>query len=288
MNLIRSTDTAPDEDAQLRAAIIRRCALDEGAIAAVMQFQSEHALRFSEAVMRLGFASRIELEQARRAAETRLPSLRVGAVISADYVQLARDPEHPYNEQIRSLRTQLLLRHEDSNDANIVAVLSPCSNEGRSQLAADLAMSFAQMGRPTLLVDADLRHSSQHLLFNACNTVGLAQALSEGSSPQLQAVSGLPTLNVLTAGPVPSNPLELLSDRSFETLVEGWRKQFQFMVFDTPPIGRYADGLAVATIVGRVLSLSRRDQTSYRDSREMLRRLAATRSVLVGAVVSHF
>lgn len=288
MNLMRSIDLSHDEDAQLRAAIIRRCALDEAAIAAVYQLQAQHSLRFGEAVQRLGYGSPRDLEQARVAASARMPVARQGAVISADYLRLARDPDHPHSEQIRSLRTELLLRHEASDDANILAVLSPCAGEGRSQLAADLAISFAQLGRPTLLVDADLRKPSQHRLFNANHSRGLAEALSYDDEPQLQSVAGLPTLSLLCAGTPPANPLELLSDRSFETLVDGWLKQFQFVVLDTPPVGRYADGLAVATIVGRVLSLSRSGHTPYRDTREMMRRLAATRSRVLGAVINRF
>jgi len=288
MKPLRSMDLADEEDEQLRAAIIRRCALDEAAIKAVFQLQALHSVRFSEAVERLGYGSPRDLEQARVAAAARMPLVRQSTVISADYLQLARDPDHPHSEQIRSLRTELLLRHEASDDANILTVLSPCPGEGRSQLAADLAMSFAQLGRPTLLVDADLRNPSQHRLFNANNNRGLAEALNHESAPHLQAVAGLPMLSLLSSGTPPANPLELLSDRGFEDLVNSWKQHFQFVVLDTPPVGRYADGLAVATIVGRVLSLSRSGHTPYRDTREMMRRLAATRSRVLGAVINHF
>ena len=201
---------------------------------------------------------------------------------------LAQDPYDPHSEQIRMLRTELLLRHESSDHANIFAVVSPCSGEGRSQIAAELAIAFAQLGRPTLLVDADLRNPQQHFLFGADNTVGLSQALLHGQKPQFHAVSGLPALLLLTAGPRPPNPLELLSDRSFEGLVDEWRQNFRYVVVDTPPVTQFADGLAVATIVGRVLSISRASRTSYKDTRNMLRRLAATQSRILGAVINHF
>ena len=201
---------------------------------------------------------------------------------------VAHAPYHPRSEQIQSLRTELLLRHEAGPAANIMAVLSPDRGEGRSLLAAELAISFAQLGRPTLLVDADLRKPRQHVLFNAGNEHGLGQALAHDQRPQLLAVSGLPNLSLLTAGTQPRNPLELLSDRGFEILVEDWQQNFQFVVLDTPPVSRYADGLAVATIVGRVLSLSRARHTSYRNAHNMMRRLAATRSRILGAVINHF
>jgi protein-tyrosine kinase len=206
----------------------------------------------------------------------------------ADRLVLAYSPYHPRSEQVRMLRTELLLRHEDDEGANAVAVLSPGAAEGRSQLAAELAIAFAQLGRPTLLVDADLRRPQQHLLFNADNSVGLAQAIAHEQLPRFQSVKGLPSLFLLTAGPPPPNPLELLSDRSFELMVADWRQHFQFVVIDTPPVARYADGLAVATVVGRVLTMSRARHTRYRDTRDMLRRLGATQARILGAVINHF
>ena len=82
-------------------------------------------------------------------------------------------------------------------------------------------------------------------------------ALAYGDSPHLRMLEGLPELLLLTSGPLPKNPLELLSSRRFESLISEWQQAFQFVVVDTPPVRDYADGLAVATIVGRVLSLSR-------------------------------
>jgi len=197
-------------------------------------------------------------------------------------------PYHQRSEQIRLLRTELLLRNDATDRANILAVVSAHPGEGRSQLAAELAISFAQLGQPTLLVDADLRTPSQHTLFDADNRAGLASALARETRPALQPVAGLPALSLLTAGPLPPNPLELLSDRYFEDTVAQWCATFQFVVLDTPPIARYADALAVATVTGRVLTLCRATRTAFRDTRDMTRRLAATRARSLGAVINHF
>lgn len=206
----------------------------------------------------------------------------------AECLAPARSPYHPRGERLRMLRTELLLRHEAGEGANVVAVLSPGVAEGRSQLAAELAIAFSQLGRPTLLVDGDLRRPQQHALFNADNSRGLAQAIAHEEAPRFQSVKGLPSLFLLTAGPPPPNPLELLSDRCFELMVTDWRQHFQFVVMDTPPVNRYADGLAVATVVGRVLTVSRARRTRYRDTRDMLRRLGATQARILGAVINHF
>lgn len=205
-----------------------------------------------------------------------------------DRLIMAHDPYDPRCEKIRALRTELLMRRESSDRADIVALLSPCTGEGRSLLAAELAIAFAQTGRPTLLVDADLRHPQQHLLFGANNRHGLSQAIVYGMEPQLHTVHGLPRMSLLTAGAAPSNPLELLSSSCFAGMIEDWRDNFEYVVMDTSPVMHFSDGLVVASLVGRVLALSRAQHTPYKDMQDMLRRLAATRSQILGAVISHF
>ena len=201
---------------------------------------------------------------------------------------IAHDPYDSRCEKIRGLRTELLLRREAHGEADVIALVSSDIGDGRSQLAAELALAFAQLGRPTLLVDADLRHPSQHILFNAANQVGLAQAIERDERPFLHSVEGFRQLSVLTAGPPPDNPLELLLNSRFAAMVAEWRNSFDFVIVDTPPIGSYSDGLAVASLVRRVLALCRAKSTPYRENRDMLRRLSAMRAQVVGAVINHF
>jgi receptor protein-tyrosine kinase len=186
------------------------------------------------------------------------------------------------------LRTELLLRRESSDRADIIALLSPCAGEGRSLLAAELAIAFARTGGPTLLVDADFRHPQQHSLFGTDNLEGLSQAIESGAEPRLHAVRGLPRMSLLTSGGVPGNSLELLSSNRFASMIEDWRNSLKFVVIDTAPAVHFADALAVASVVGRVLTLSRAQHTSYKNMQDMLRRLAATRAQILGGVISYF
>ena len=201
---------------------------------------------------------------------------------------LPYDPFDPRSEKIRTLRTELVLRHEGREGANMVVMISPQNGEGRSQVAAELAVAFAQLGRRTLLVDADLRRPAQHILFMAKNHLGLAQAIARADQPRCRPVEGLDNLMLVTAGPTPRNPLELLSDRSFRDLVDHWRANFDFVVIDTPPASRYADALAVSSLVRRCVALARSGHTPYADTRDMIRRLQATGSEVLGAVINHF
>jgi receptor protein-tyrosine kinase len=202
---------------------------------------------------------------------------------------MMHDPYDPRCEAVRALRTELLLRRDPASErGDILALLSPCATEGRSMLAAELAIALSQLCRPTLLVDADLRHPRQHALFGTGIDPGLSQVLEHGAKPTLRSVQDLPWLSLVTAGAVPHNPLELLSSSRFASVIADWREKFEFVVIDTPPVTQFSDGLAVASIVGRVLALSRAHHTPYKNMRDMLLRLTATRSHLLGAVLGHF
>jgi protein-tyrosine kinase len=264
-------------------------------------------LSFSDAAVRLGLVSREELEDATawmgrrdgspgpietaiRQAKSRnsIVLRQAGIVRPGGHLLLLHEPDSARSERIRALRTELMLLVGDARRDNVLALLSPGPAEGRSQLCAELAISFAQAGRRTLLVDADMRHPRQHLLFNADNQWGLAQALALGESPSMYGVEGVPDLSLLTAGVLPPNPLELVSNRRFESMMDAWRRSYDFVLIDTPSVSQYADGLAIATAATRVLLVSRTESTSYSGMKDLLRRLAPTQARILGAVVNRF
>jgi len=278
---------AEDENAQaLASALIRRCGLSEQDVGRIVQAQKAMSISFVEAALTLGYITQDDIQSA-QASANKLTLVRHKLKPGAE-ITIAHDPYDPHSERIRALRTELLLRHEAVNEANVVAVVSPGAREGRSLLAAELAVAFAQLGQSTLLIDADLRHPRQHDLFTSEMTTGLAQALTHSQVPELATVIGLPQLSVLPAGQGVANPLELLSDHRFDLLLDGWRRRFQHVVIDTPPMDRYSDGLAVAMVAGRVLAVSRAHRSTFASTREMLKRISTTRAQVLGAVVNHF
>ena len=286
-NAVTNNEAALDAERQLERALIRLLDLNDDKIAAVLDHQREHDVSFAAAAITLGLATQEDADAAWASSRKIVPIER-RPLKSGPQLILAHDPFHPHSEKIRALRTELLLRHENGNRANAMAIVSPKPREGRSVLAAELAISFAQLGKPTLLVDADLRHPSQHLLFGADNQHGLSQAITSSDAPHIHPVEGVANLGVLTAGAAPDNPLELLSDGRLETLVRSWRRRYDHVIIDTAPVSEYADALAVSTVVGRVVVLGRAQHTPYNATRDMLRRLAATQSQILGAVINHF
>ena len=300
---------AADDDKELRAELVSNFHIDALAIEQIFELMQKTDLNFSDAALKLGFVTREDIEQAlvrsrsrktsgdsgliesaiRRISSDRRIVLRHGeSVTPGPSLTLVHDADSPRSEKLRALRTELLLLNEGTRGANVVAVVSPGAGEGRSQLSAELAIAFAQLGRRTLLVDADLRNPRQHALFGALNEHGLSRTISSFEKPIYHPVAGLPQMHLLTAGPPPPNPLELLSDGRFEKLVTEWRNGYEFLVLDTPPVSKFADGVAVATLAGRVLIVSRAQHTSFTSTRNMMRRLATTQSRILGAVLNHF
>jgi protein-tyrosine kinase len=217
-----------------------------------------------------------------------LPVKYLGMVKPGPFLILARDPDNAYSEQIRALRTELLLLNNATRSGNLIVILSACQGEGRTQLCAELAIAFSQLGQRTLLVDADLRRPKVHALFESANTLGLGQALTSGGVPQLLGVEMLPHLSVLIAGPSVPNPLELLTSGHFQRQMSDWRKKFNMVIIDTPPITEFADGLAIASFAEQVVIVGRSHSTPHNNIKEMLRRMAGTRSRIVGAVINSF
>lgn len=271
----------------LSQVLMRQSGLTQDDVMRVNAVQDQTGLGFVEAAMRLGLITQSDLDAALGGETRETAQPRLATAKASDELLSAQDPGDPFSEQVRMLRTELLLRAE-AETCNVFAVMSPGAAEGRSRIAAEIAVAFSQIGQPTLLVDADLREPRQHELFGAPNEYGLAQALVEGRAPPISAVAGLPSLSVLTAGPRPQNPSELLAERTFGQLLSGWRRRFRHVVVDTPPMNEFADGLSVASDVGRVLVLGRKHHTSMDEARTMLQRLEATQARVIGSVLCTF
>jgi receptor protein-tyrosine kinase len=307
MSAERAEDIVRPMDSEMADALIAHCNLSGPDIDRITETMRALRESFCEAAVQLKLATREDIndvlhhmrdhsrgnqagviENAIRGAQggTALTVRQGVARLGSELIHAREDSVR--SERIRALRTELMLLNDSGQRGNVLALVSPGRAEGRSLLCAELAIAFAQLGRRTLLIDADLRHPRQHVLFTAENQWGLAQALDLGEAPYLHAVDGLPELAVLVSGTAPPNPLELVSHRRFERLITDLRRQFDFIVIDTPAVSLYSDALQIAALAKRVLALSRAESTSLQSMREMLRRLAATQSKIVGAVISRF
>lgn len=163
------------------------------------------------------------------------------------------NPMSPISEAYRTLRTNLQYAAAD-RDLQILMVTSAGPKEGKSTTIMNIAVTYAQSERKVILVDADLRKPTAHYSFNLSNQKGLSHVLS-GQASLREGVqhSPVPGLDILTSGPIPPNPSELLGTARMDALLEELRQTYDIVLIDTPPVLAVSDAQIVATKCDGVL-----------------------------------
>lgn len=280
---------APRENRRLGGILVADGKLGDGDIDLVLALQRVRGIRFGEAAVRLRLITAEDLRGAiaKQYGQHYLPPGSPG--ISSELVG-AYNPFHPRAEELRALRTQLLIRWANTGAAHrMLAVVSPGAGEGRSYLAANLAVVFSQLGQRTLLIDADLRKPRQHRIFDVPDRIGLSAVLS--GRADRGAVVLLPqfgSLSLLPAGACPPNPQELLLRPALTALLEESRQAFDVILFDTPPATLSADALSLAFRAGSAIVLARKDHTGTAAAANTIRSLTDTGINVVGTVFNAF
>jgi capsular exopolysaccharide synthesis family protein len=195
-------------------------------------------------------------------------------------------PRSPGAEAYRTVRANTEFASVDTPITTLL-VTSSISGEGKTVTAANLAVAFAQAGRPVLLVDADLRKPGIHLIFDLPNAHGLTTLLrSDVSLDAISHQTEQSNLRVLTSGPLPPNPAELLGSQRMRATIDGLTGRDDLIIFDGPPVGAVTDSAILSAIAdGTVLVVSvghtRRDVV--RQAREALAKAGAN---VLGVVLS--
>ncbi|MBD2847564.1 CpsD/CapB family tyrosine-protein kinase [Paenibacillus sp. IB182496] len=157
------------------------------------------------------------------------------------------NPKSPIAESYRALRTNVDYSAID-DDMQLVMVTSAGVGEGKSTTIANLAVTYAQMDRRVVLVDADMRKPTEHYTFGLSNIVGLSSVIAQQAElDQVLQPTSVPNLTVLTSGPVPPNPSEMLGSRRMDALLQELRGRFDMVLLDTPPLLAVTDAQILAT-----------------------------------------
>ena len=186
----------------------------------VLQYQRSNGVRFGEAAVALGLASKDDVLYALSQQFNYPYAPEEKRKLDAELVSL-NEPFSPRAEGFRALRSQLMMRlFTEARPGHALAVISPGVGDGKTYCAANLAVTLAQLGVRTLLVDADMRSPRIHEVFNLKTQAGLSGILSGRADKQvIQQVSVLPSLFVLPVGTTPPNPLELVERPAFGLLM---------------------------------------------------------------------
>ncbi len=195
-------------------------------------------------------------------------------------------PKSPVSEQYRTLRTNLQFSSVDQELSTMV-VTSTTQSEGKSLTAANLAIAFAQQGKKVLLVDADMRRPTVHYTFRISNTFGLSNLLvGDHTLEQLVHESKVDNLDLLTCGPIPPNPSELLASNRMRELVGIAKQSYDLVIFDTPPVLAVTDPQILANETDGALLVVRSKKTEKDAAKRAKELLEQANANLLGAVLN--
>lgn len=224
-------------------------------------------------------------------ADTGLSTLGTIAMIKgenpSDRLIAANSPRDPISEAYRVLRTNLSFAAID-DDLRSILVTSSSPGEGKSTTAANLAAVLAQTGKRVILVDADLRRPIQHKVFSTANNHGLTTAILDNNTPityHLQKTK-LPDLQLMTSGPIPPNPAELLNSHRMTQVIEELLREADIIVFDTPPVLTVADASILAPRTNGSLIVVESSTTRRAALVQAVERLGNTNAHLFGVVIN--
>jgi non-specific protein-tyrosine kinase len=198
------------------------------------------------------------------------------------------DPRSPAAEAYRSLYINLSVAGQERSLCTLL-VTSAAPGEGKSTTLANLAVVATQLGQRVILMDCDLRQPQQHELFNLKNDVGVSGAAADSGAATgaLQKVADVPGLQVMTSGPLPASPTQVLASRHLQDLLAALAERADLVLLDAPPVTVASDASVLAAHVDGVLLVLNAGQTKRDSARRAKELLEKVNARIVGAVLNN-
>ena len=282
--------SADPYDSPIRDVLLRLGYLTEEQTQRVITYQAEKGLDFDHAARELGFISDDDLDRARDLLINSLALQGANRRSVSDELVVINEPVSPRAEAIRLLRTQIIAQHIKVGRRGVV-VAAPVEGVGCTFMTANLAAALSQVGVKTLVVDCNMRSPRIDQVFGLDpNSPGLSSFLSLQVARPERVIHAnvLPNLSVITAGPPVLLPQELLSSNRFRDGVNTLLREFDLVLFDTPPANSSADALTVGGVVGYAMLIARRDHSYFKDIATLVNQLQSTRCNIIGSVLNEF
>ncbi len=271
--------------ARIGQMLVERDRLRERDVERILQYARRKSCRFGEAAVRLGLLTRQDVDRM-LAAQFGYPYLEKGAGGLSSRLVAAFDPFSARGNTLRILAAHLQQRWFFSGQ-RALCLVSPGSRDGCSELAANLAIVFSQLGMATVLVDADLQDPTQHRLFNIGNEIGLSSALAGRADIESLRVP-MPmfrALDIVPAGVAPPNVHDLLRRPALENVVSRLCARYAVVLFDAPPYDADLGVEDLARCCSGALLAVRRNHTRLAASRQLLDDLSGQEVAIVGSVI---
>ncbi len=181
------------------------------------------------------------------------------------------------NIQFASLETQV----------KTILVTSAAPGEGKSTTTANLAIAFAQTGSKVVLIDADLRRPTLHKIFRLSNPVGLTNLLTQSVAPEIALRDvGVPNLRVITSGPIPPNPAEVLGSSRMRDLINNLKQSFDYILLDSSPTLAVADSAILSAVVDGIILVVAVAEVSLDKVRKAKAQLEGVNAKILGVVLN--
>lgn len=196
------------------------------------------------------------------------------------------NPKSPISEAYRTFRTNIQFSNIDENIKSIV-VTSSEPNEGKSTVISNLAIAMAQGDKKVLLIDADLRRPTIHRNFSLSNSHGLTIILSTNTDYENIIVStGMGSLDILTSGPIPPNPAELLGSNKMKNFLEKVKEDYDMILLDAPPVGMVTDAAVLSAECDRVILVCSAHESIINSTIQTKKLLQRVNANILGAVMN--
>jgi protein-tyrosine kinase len=207
-------------------------------------------------------------------------------ISQGDSVFALTDPKSPVTEAFRTLRTSIGFASTDRNMKLILVTIST-PGEGKSTVAANLAMVMAQAGNQVLVVDADLRKPTQHRKFGVINDKGLVNMLVQGKTLEEVVRPGpIEGISLVTSGPIPPNPSELFASEVTSEIFTEMKEKYDVVIIDTPPVIAVTDAVLIAAKVDGVIMVVKANVTKIDLIRDAMERMEKADAKILGVVLN--
>ena len=168
-------------------------------------------------------------------------------------------------ETYKAIRTSIMFSAPKTDKGKVITLTSAAPGEGKTSTALNLAITFAQIGAKTLVIDADMRKSSVHRYLGLERKIGLSNILCGFASVEEATYKSIrENLDCITAGEIPPNPAELLGSDEFSALIEVLVEKYEYVIIDTPPITVVTDAMLVSRSSTGVVLVARKNMTTYK------------------------
>jgi protein-tyrosine kinase len=262
--------------------------LTSAQVDAVVSHQKSTGQKFGEAAVSLGLAKNEDVIWA-LSQQFHYPYASEGTLAVSSELVAATSPFDAPAEFFRDIRSQLITDVFNGKEPRCaLAICSADVGDGKTYFAANLAVAFSQLGRRTLLVDADMRKPRLHEVFGVnASTNGLSGVLSgRAETNVIRPIDALPSLYVMPVGVTPPNPLELVQGIAFDLLLNELVSKFEFVIVDTPAAAHGADAKVIAAKCGASVAICRQGVTDAKAMQTLITSLDKSCARFAGAIMN--